>query len=112
MLDFCRFLGLMVSRVLLNNRIGQFKNNFDIFVSLFDVLNDKGILGIIDGEESSCLKEISSLTYTEPSLFKFTDDQVINYFHAGHYDELVSRQMIFWLVHTTYESIESKDIEK
>ena len=44
--DFCRFLGLMVAKVLLNNRLGQFSHNFDIFVSIFDILNDKGVLGI------------------------------------------------------------------
>ena len=74
--DFCKFLGLMVARVLMNNRLGQFSHNFDIFVSLFDILHDKGILGIAPQDE--LLKNMSELNWNGlPNLFDHSEDSLV-----------------------------------
>jgi len=70
--DFCRFLGVMVSKVFLNNRIAQQHNNLDLFISLFDIIRDKGILGINPG--SGVYSELSGIVFSEPEMFKYSED--------------------------------------
>lgn len=44
--ELCKYLRLMIAKVLLHIRTGQAGHVYDIFVSLFDIVNDTEILGI------------------------------------------------------------------
>ena len=74
--DLSKYIGLMVQKTLLHIRLRQPDHVYDILQSLFDILDDKSILGI----DKPLLEEIKQTEveniWTKPALFEYTDEQI------------------------------------
>lgn len=68
--ELARYLRLMVGKLLLHMRTGQAGHVYDIFVSLFDIVNDPSILGI----SRRALSELRPVKWKKPELFGWKED--------------------------------------
>ena len=68
--ELCKYYRLMVAKVLLHIRTGQAGHVYDIFVSLFDIVNDPGILGI----NKAALAATKEPKWRKPDLFGLKED--------------------------------------
>jgi hypothetical protein len=100
----------MVAKVMLHIRLGQAGHVYDIFVSLFDIVNDTEVLGI-NKRELSSIEEHNTIKWRKPDLFDFHDDQIINSFKSMVFDEIQVRQMLFWLVQNSYLCIRTNNTQ-
>lgn len=96
--ELVKYLKLMVAKVLLHIRTGQTGHVYDIFVSLFDIVNDTSILGI----NKTALSTQRLYKWKKPDLFGFREDHILQWLKQGIFDELQMRQMLFWLVQSSY----------
>lgn len=98
--ELCKYFKLMVAKVLLHIRTGQAGHVYDIFVSLFDILSDPGILGINHAALSATkackiLKLLdNSVTYckeigwSKPDLFGVKEDSILATFKSSVFNEV------------------------
>ena len=91
----------MVAKVLLHIRTGQSGHVYDIFVSLFDIISDPGILGI---SKAALQKPVK---WKRPELFGYKEDYVLCWFKQGIFEELQVRQLLFWLVQNSYQCVKT-----
>ena len=71
--ELCKYFKLMVAKVLLHIRTGQAGHVYDIFVSLFDIVSDPGILGI----NYAALSATKEIKWSKPDLFYMKEDFIL-----------------------------------
>lgn len=71
--ELCKYFKLMVAKVLLHIRTGQAGHVYDIFVSLFDIVSDPGILGI----NYAALSATKEIKWSKPDLFCMKEDYIL-----------------------------------
>lgn len=106
--EFCKYLRLMVAKVLLHIRTGQAGHVYDIFVSLFDIVNDTEILGV----NKTQLTSQRPFKWRKPELFALKEDYVLQWFKQGIYDEVTVRQLLFWLVQNSYLCVKADNVSQ
>ena len=79
----------MIAKVLLHIRTGQAGHVYDIFVSLFDIVNDTEILGIARN------KLFKPAQWRKPDMFAYKEDHILNWLKTNSYDELTVRLVLF-----------------
>lgn len=82
--ELCKYFKLMVAKVLLHIRTGQAGHVYDIFVSLFDILSDPGILGI----NHAALSATKDIGWSKPDLFGMKEDSILATFKSSVFNEV------------------------
>jgi hypothetical protein len=83
-IELVKYFKLMIAKVLLHIRTGQSGYVYDIFVSLFDIVNDPGILGL---SKSSLLAQ-RPIKWKKPELFNLKEDFILMWLKQGAFEEL------------------------
>jgi len=101
---------------MLHIRLGQSEHVYDIFLSLFDIVEDTELLGIKQSDlsqHSNDTEENKSFSgrdekpgldfdWKTPNLFEHTLENIMEHFQTSQFDRLKTYQMLFYLVHASF----------
>ena len=78
--DVSKYIGLMIQKTLLHIRLRQPDHVYDILQSLFDILDDKSVLGFDVAKNEESKSTTNEIKWSKPTMFQYTDESIVKHF--------------------------------